>query len=56
MRKTERKQVGDRNEIQWIDDLVGEHERGIEDHGQRLTWLIATIEREHEHTPELERG
>jgi hypothetical protein len=37
------------------DELVDEHERDIKDHSQRLTWLITTIQREYEHTPELER-
>jgi hypothetical protein len=53
--KWHRKQVGDRNELEWLDELVDEHQRGVKDHSQRLEWLVATIEREHQPSSDLTR-
>jgi hypothetical protein len=41
-----RKQVGVANELEWLDELVDEHKRGIRDHSAKLEWLIGTIESE----------
>ena len=48
-----RKQVGDSNELEWLDELVQEHEKGIRDNSNTLKRLILTIEREHKNTPDL---
>jgi hypothetical protein len=45
--------VGDSNELEWLDELVQEHEKGIRDNSNTLKRLILTIEREHKNTPDL---
>jgi hypothetical protein len=42
-----RKQAGDVNELEWLDELAREHEAGTHDHSERLKWLVLTIEKNH---------
>jgi uncharacterized membrane protein len=48
-----RKQAGDGNELEWLDELVQEQEKGVRNNSNTLRRLILTIEREHENSPDL---
>jgi hypothetical protein len=50
-----RKTVGQRNELEWLDEFSREHEEGTHDHTDILERLIDTIEREHEPSPDVNR-
>ena len=43
-----REQVGDANDLQWLEELAHEHKQGICDHTEKLEWLIRLIEKEYE--------
>lgn len=43
----QRKQTGDANELEYLDDLLQEHLDGVKDHTERLAHLIKSIERDH---------
>jgi hypothetical protein len=49
-----RKHIGDQNELEWLEELMHEHEIGIKDHSGRLEFLISTIEKEHDWTLDLQ--
>jgi hypothetical protein len=52
-RKT--KQVGDANELDWLDEVVREHLAGKRDHSEIIRMAIANIERDHDRSPTLAR-
>jgi hypothetical protein len=43
----------DQNELDCLEEVVQEHERGIRDNSKTIKEQISIIEREHKHTPEL---
>jgi type VI protein secretion system component VasK len=50
-----RRQVRDANELEYLDELVQEHEAGTRDHRARLEHLLRAIEKEHkEDEPSVE--
>jgi hypothetical protein len=50
-----RKTVGQRNELDWLDELASEHQEGTHDHTDTLERLIDTITREQEPSPDANR-
>jgi hypothetical protein len=50
-----RKQIGDANELDWLDELVREHVAGKRDHSKTIRRIIADAERDHDPTPALAR-
>jgi hypothetical protein len=48
------KEIGDRNEIAWLYEVVDEQERGIHDNRNPIRKALPAIESEHNSTPELE--
>jgi hypothetical protein len=49
-----RKRVGDINELEYLDELAHEHATGMRDHRERITWLIAKIEKSHSRSAALD--
>jgi hypothetical protein len=47
------KEIGDRNEMAWLYEVVDEHERGVRDNSRLIEKALPSIEREHKTTPEL---
>jgi hypothetical protein len=47
------KERGNANELEWLDELVKEHDDGIRDNREKIEWLIRTIEKEHEPSERL---
>ncbi|MGY3445622.1 hypothetical protein [Bradyrhizobium sp. USDA 4473] len=50
-----RKQAGDANELDWLDEIVREHTAGKQDHSKLIRRAITDIERDHEPSPALSR-
>ena len=48
------KEIGDRNEIAWLYEVVDEQKRGIHDNRNLIHKALPSIESEHNPTPELE--
>jgi hypothetical protein len=48
------KEIGDRNEIAWLYEVVDEQERGIYDNRNLIRKALPNIESEHKRTPEVE--
>ncbi len=51
--KRRHKQIGDSNELKWLEELVREHEDGTRDHYETIERLIRTIENEHDPSPHV---
>jgi|HubBroStandDraft_1064217.scaffolds.fasta_scaffold103271_2 hypothetical protein len=49
------KQVGDANELDWLDEVVREHLAGKQDHSAIIRRAIEDIERDHDPSPTLAR-
>ena len=49
------KQIGDANELDWLDEVVREHLAGKQDHSETIRRAIKDIERDHEPSPALAR-
>lgn len=48
-------QRGNANELDWLDELVREHQSGKRDRSETIRRLIVDIERGHDPSPMLER-
>jgi hypothetical protein len=54
-RKWNRKQAGDANELDWLDEVVREHVDGKRDNSELIRRAIQDIERDHDPSPALAR-
>jgi hypothetical protein len=49
------KQRGDQNELDCLEEVVQEHERGMRDNTKTIKEQVFFIERDHKRTPEVQR-